>query len=426
MSDQSKGSFWISCSNLPMWQKILFAMVAGTFAGLLLGPKANCLKPIGSLFINAIRMLIVPVIFTASVCAVLSMSDFRKMRRVGIKTFSIYFISMAVAAAIGLIVASIIIPGKGLSLPAQEVTTKISTMPSWGEIISGLIPSNPISAFVEGNILQMLVLALLLGISINSLGEKGQCAKNFFKNALPVVFKLTSTVISFAPYGVFSLMACAAGEYGMATMLPLLKLIMAAYVSDILLFVLFYCPGLVFISRTNPLHFFKNISEALLFAFSSSSGAATLPISLRCAENNLGINKQLAGFLLPLGVSFNMNGLAIYVSIATIFTANIYGVHLGLAQYAILITTIVFTSMGAAGIPGSALIVMGAAMTAVGLPLGAIPLIAGVDRIIDMAQTTTNVAGDLFSAHLVSASEKEMTSEDVATQANDINQKVTL
>lgn len=404
-------------SELPMWRKILLAMIAGTIVGLLLGPKAAFFKSIGSLFINAIRMLIVPVIFIASTCAVLSISDFKEMRRIGIKTFCIYLVSMAVATSIGLAVATLIEPGRGLSIPKQEVNMAIGVMPSWEEMIIELIPPNPISAFVEGNVLQMLILALLTGISINSLNEKGEPAKVFFRHCLSVVFQLTSVIINFAPYGVFSLMAYTAGEYGIATLLPLLKLIIVAYISDALLFVVFYSPGLLLICKTNPLHFFRHVSEALLFAFSCSSGAATLPISLQCAEKNLGVNKQLAGFLLPLGVSFNMNGLAIYVAIATVFTANVYGIDLNFSQYATLIITIVFTSMGAAGIPGSALIVMGAAMTAVGLPLGAIPLIAGIDRIIDMAQTATNVAGDLFSTHLISAREKELTIKETGNQS---------
>jgi dicarboxylate/amino acid:cation (Na+ or H+) symporter, DAACS family len=394
--------------HMAAWRKILFALFLGIVTGLILGPKALYLQAMGSLFINAIHMLIFPVIFTASVCAILSIDNFKKMRRIAGKTAFIYFISMSIATLIGLVTAILISPGKGLVVSGHFDSTALKVVPSFSELIINLIPANPLAAFVEGNIIQVIVFSVLLGISINMVGDAAKPVKDFFNSLLLIVFKLTSLVIAFAPYGVFALMACAAGKFGIKTLLPLLKLVITAYVADLAFFLLFYLPALWLTTLTNPIHFIKHISSALFLAFSSSSSAAALPMSLQCAENNLGIKKQIAGFLLPLGISFNMNGLAIYVSVATIFTANIYGIHLDLIHYLILLITIVFTSMGAAGIPGSALIVMGAVMTAIGLPLGAIPLVAGVDRIIDMAQTTVNVAGDMFSTFIVAKSEQEI------------------
>lgn len=401
-------SFFAPWFRLPAWKKILFAMFAGIVIGLLMGDKALYLKPIGSLFINAIKMMIVPVVFTAIVCAILTMSDPQKMRRIGIKTLCLYAISMAIAAMIGLVVATWIAPGTGLILPVTGNEIKPGVMPSASDMMLNLIPTNPLVAFSTTNILQILVFSIFIGISINLAGKPAEPIKNFFQSLFHVVFKLTAIVMSFAPYGIFALMAATAGEYGMDALLPLLKLILAGYLSSLLLFLLFYAFALSIFVRLNPLRFFRGIANALILAFTSSSSTATLPVSFRCAEENLGVSRGISGFLLPLGTTLNLNGLAIYLSITTVFAANIYGFHLTFTHYLTLLVTIVLTSMGAGGIPGSALIVMGAVMSSIGLPLGAIPLIAGIDRIIDMGMTATNVAGDLFTTVIIAKSEKEL------------------
>lgn len=400
--------FLLRWMALPAWKKILFALVSGTLLGLMLGEKSIYLKPIGILFINAIKMMIVPVVFTAIVCAILAMNNPQQMRRIGIKTLLLYIVSMTVAAMIGLGVATLIAPGTGLSLPLNDADLNIGPMPTFMEAIVNIIPANAVTAFATANILQLLVFSIFIGLSINLAGEQAAPVRHFFSGLSAVVFKLTAIIMSFAPYGIFALMATTAGEFGFQALLPLFKLILTAYLSCFLLGLLFYTTTLAFIVKLNPLHFFKGIASAIILAFSSSSSTATLPVSVRCAEENLGISKSIAGFLLPLGTTLNLNGLAIYLSIATVFAANIYGVHLGLAHYLTLLLSIVLTSMGAGGIPGSAIIVMGAVMSTIGLPLGAIPLIAGIDRIIDMGMTATNVTGDLFATAVIAKSEKEL------------------
>lgn len=406
-------SSWQWLIRLKPWQKIILALIAGTLTGLIIGPKAAVIKPIGTLFIHAIQMMIVPVVFTAIVCAVLSMDDPQKMRRVGIKAFCLYILSMAVASSIGLSVATIIAPGSGLSQvslqnAAQEV---IAPLPSLTEAIVNMVPSNPVSAFASGNILQILIFALILGISINLAGDKGKPVADFFKSFSSVAIKLTQLVMKFAPYGIFALMAWVSGEFGIAALIPLVKLVLTIYLCCILLALLFYSSFLILFAKKNPLQFFKDISEAILIAFSTSSSAATLPVTMRCAEEKLGVSKKLSGFLLPLGTTMNLNGLSIYLSVATVFAANMYGVELSLLQYVTIVFTIILTSMGAGGVPGSGIIVMSAVMSSVGLPLGAVTLIAGVDRLNDMAQTTTNVAGDLFSAVIIANAEGELQDE---------------
>lgn len=396
-----------SISSIQPWQKIIVAILLGAACGLFFGPKTHFLQPIGILFIHAIQMMVVPVVFTAIVCAVISIEDLNKMRRLAFKAIGLYTLSMAVSATIGLTVANLVAPGSGLTL-GSGTSAAATSAPTLMEAFTNIIPANPVAAFASGNILQILVFALILGISINLAGEKGKLVADFFKSFSSVTIRLVHLVMKFAPLGIFSLMAWVAGEYGLTALLPLIKFVCTVYLSCILLTIFFYGLTLLCYVRMNPLHFFRHIRDAMLIAFSTSSSAATLPVTMECAEKKLGIPKTLSGFLLPLGTTMNLNGLSIYLSVATVFAANIYGVELTFSQYLTVVITIILTSMGAGGIPGSAIMVMSAVMGSVGLPLGAIPLIAGVDRLNDMAQTTTNVTGDLYSALVIAKSENEL------------------
>lgn len=405
-----KKSFFQSWLILKPWQRVMVGLIAGIVTGLLLGHKALCLRPIGSIFINAIHMMVIPVVFTAIVCAIITIGhDAQKMRRIGLKTIAFYAISMTISAIIGLTVATYLCPGKGLHLTA--VTTNAASshaLPTLTDLIVNMVPANPVGALADGNILQILIFAVIFGMAINLAGEKAQPVITFFKSLSSVVFKLAAIVMAFAPFGIFALMACVLGEFGVHAILPLLKLIGTIFFGFFLLGLIFYAGTIAFFLKLNPGNFFKGIIDAILFALSSSSSTATLPTSIRCAEENLGIPKSIAGFLLPLGTSLNLNGLSIYLSGAAVFAANIYGVHLHFTEYVTIAVTIVLTCMGAGGVPGSAIFVISAVMSSVGLPLGAVPLVAGVDRIIDMGSTTMNVVGDIFAALVIAKSENEL------------------
>jgi Na+/H+-dicarboxylate symporter len=356
------------------------------------------------MFIHAIQMLVVPVVFTAIVCAVMSLDQLTQMRRLVLKALSLYALSMILAATIGVLCAIILAPGQGMALHLSTVTTLVQRVPTASEVLVSFIPISPVAAFVENNVIQILIFAVLLGLSIRLTAETAKPVEELFKSFSKVVFKFSQIIISFSPYGVFALIAYVFGRYGIVVLLPLVKFILTVYVGCILQIVLVY--GVILLANgANPIKFFKAIGQPMILSFTTSSSAATLPVTLKCAEENLKISKSMAGFLLPLGTTFNLNGLSIYLASATIFAANLYGIHLGLTQYCTIIITIVFTAMGAAAVPGSALIVMGAVMGSVGIPLGALPLIAGVDRLNDMAQTITNVIGDLFATTIVAKSE---------------------
>lgn len=394
--------------HLSAWKKILIALLLGIAVGFIFRKHALILQPIGSLFIRAIHMIVVPVVFFAIVNAIISMTDLQKMRRIGVKAIVLYAVFMLTAATIGIIITSLVAPGHRLSL-ANVVTTHPSLhhAMSLSNFIINIIPDNAVSAFNEGNVMQILVFALIFGIATNLSKEKAEPVISLFKAFFNIVMKLAGIVMAFAPYGILALIACVVGQYGLEALIPLLKFVFCVYIGCLVLWV-FYGVVAVFALRISPFRFFKCILSPMLVAFTTSSSAATLPITLQTAKNNLRIAPELANFLLPLGTSLNLNGLSIYLSAAAIFAANVYGIHLGMTQYLMIVLMIVLTAMGAAAVPGSALIVMGAVQSSVGIPLGAIPLIAGVDRLNDMMQTCTNVAGDLFTTAIIAKSENQM------------------
>lgn len=395
--------------GLSAWKQIFIALALGIVTGLSLGQRVLIFKPLGNLFINAIHMIVIPVTFTAIICAILSVTDAQQMRRITFKAFLSYLICMALAATIGILVANIINPGQNFHIFNNSLMlhNAYHIHPiNLGNVIENIIPRNPFSAFVHDNILQVVVFALILGISIKLAGEKAQPVAKLFRSFSAVVFKLASIVIRFAPYGIFALIAWTFGKFGIAAIFPLLKFVLTVYIACVLQWILVYSLGMWLVGRLNPMVFLKGASAAIMFAFTTSSSAATLPLSMKCAAENLGVSKNIAQFLLPLGSSFNLNGLSIYLSAATIFAANLYGIHLSIPQYFTIVTTIIFTAMGAAAVPGSALVVMGAVMSSVGVPLGAIALIAGVDRFNDMMQTATNVGGDIFVTTLLAKQEQ--------------------
>lgn len=391
--------------QLPQWKQIIIGLIAGIFTGLTLKSHANIFLPIGTAFIHAIQMLVAPVVMTAIVCAVVSLTDFSKMGRIITKALLVYAFTMAISASIGIIIATKIGIGHDFPIVQAVAETSATKQLTLGEILISFIPTSPVAAFANNNVMQILCFAFLFGIAIRMAGNAAKPIKDIFLSLSDVVFLFAKIVVSFAPYGVFALIASVTAQYGMAILIPLLKFVGAVYLSCGILILIVFSTFLM-INKINPFIFFKKITEPLITSYTTSSSAATLPVTMKCARENLKINRSVSDFLLPLGTTLNLNGLAIYLSVATIFAANMYGISLTTPQYISMVITIVFTAAGAAAIPSSGLIVMSAVMSSVGVPLAAIPIIAGVDRFNDMAQTMTNVTGDLFATTLVAKSEK--------------------
>jgi len=397
----------VAPKGMPLWTKILIGMILGIAVGGLLGEQAEYIKPIGTMFISAIKMLIVPLIFCSLVVGVTSMKDANQMGRIGIKSMVIYLTTTAVAISIGLGLGIVFEPGAALEMVATKAND-VKSAPSLIDTIVALIPKNPVGALAAGNILQIIVFALGLGIALNLVGEKAKPVIAVFEGFAQAMYKLTELVMKFAPYGVFALMAWVAGKYGMSVLLPLIKVIALVYVGSII-HVLFIGGGLVgFVAKLNPQRFFKGILNAQIVAFTTTSSAGTLPVSMRCATENLGISRSISSFVLPMGATINMDGTALYQGVLALFVAQAFGIDLSMTDYLTIIATATLASIGTAGVPGAGLIMLSLVLTTVGLPLEGIALVAGIDRILDMARTTVNVTGDLMVSLLIGKSEGEL------------------
>jgi Na+/H+-dicarboxylate symporter len=393
--------------KMPLWQKIFLGLCLGLTAGLTLGDTALMLKPIGTLFINLIKMLIVPLIFVTLVTGITSMDDMVKMKRIGLKTFIIYLLTTAIAITIGLGLGIIMEPGVGISLEgATAITAKEA--PSLVNTLLDIVTKNPVASLANGNILQIIFFAIMLGISINLAGENGKPVAKFFQSFSEIMFKMTDIVISFAPFGVFGLMAWVSASYGIDVLFSLGKVILGVYIGAIIHVLLTMGGTLAFVAKLNPLKFFKGIITAQTVAFTTTSSSGTLPITTQNVVKNLGVSKSIASFVLPLGATINMDGTALYQGVCVVFIAQAFGVDLSFANYMTIILTSTLASIGTAGVPGAGLIMLSLVLSSVGLPMEGIAIIAGIDRILDMARTTVNVTGDAMVSVLIAKSEGEL------------------
>ena len=417
MSTNNSGTW----GSMVLWKKIFIMLFAGMVVGIasraiLGGPEGEAfvttwLKPIGSLFINLIKMLIVPLIFSSLVVGLTSMDDIKKMGRIGAKTFGIYLATTAVAITIGLGLGILLQPGAGIDLGAA-VAMEAKAAPSFVQTLLNMVPRNPIDAMSKGAVLQLIVFAIFLGISINLAGEKGKPLAKVMEAVAESMYRMTDIVISFAPYGVFGLMAWVAGKFGLAALLPLGKIILGVYLGCLIHAVFTLGGTIAFVARLNPIRFFKGIVSAQAVAFTTTSSSGTLPVTMECVQKNLGVSKPLSSFVLPLGATINMDGTALYQGVAALFIAQAYGIDLTTGNYITIILTSTLASIGSAGVPGAGLIMLTLVLTSVGLPLEGIALVAGIDRILDMARTTINVTGDSMVAVLMAKSEGEL-DEDI-------------
>lgn len=401
-------SYPLKIFKIPLWQQIVIALILGVALGLTFPDAATPLAPIGQLFINAIQLMVVPVVFVSITCGVLSLRGTTSMGRVTLKTMTLYMVTMAISATIGILVAEITQPGKGMDLShlLNEVTIVAVPQPTLDNIITNLVPPNMFAAFSNNStILQVIVVALIFGLAIMRAGENGQRIHHIFDNMFAVMMQFAQIIMKFAPIGVFCLMSVMISKFGTTMLLELLTMVLTIYAGCLIHALVVYSGMLVFISRLNPIRFFKGMADAMIFAFSTTSSAATLPIALRCTQKNLGVAKSISEFIMPLGASINMNGLTLYLGVAAVFASNLYGIELSMWQFILIIITSTVAAMGASGVPGSALFVMALVMSSIGIPLTVIGIIAAVDRIIDMMTTTTNITGDALTAVMVAKSE---------------------
>lgn len=402
---QPNKGFW---SNLALWKKILIGLILGVAVGTIMGPSSEILKPIGTLFINAIKMLIVPLVFCSLIVGVTSMDDTRKMGRIGVKSLVIYLLTTSIAITIGLIMATIFTPGADLEMITPEVAASTTQTPTFVQTLLNMVPNNPITALADGNILQIIVFAIGLGISLNYCGEKATPAVRVFESLAEAMYKMTEIVMKFAPYGVFGLMAWVSGKYGSDILWPLIKVIAVVYVGCIIHVLVFYTGLVSIFARLQPMRYLKGITNPAIVAFTTTSSSGTLPATIKAAREEMGVSKGISSFVLPLGATINMDGTALYQGVCALFIAQAFGIELSMADYMLIIATSTLASVGTAGVPGAGLIMLTLVLTTVGLPLEGLVIVAGIDRILDMARTSVNVCGDLMVSILVAKSEKEL------------------
>ena len=388
--------------SLPLQMAI--GMAAGILVGVLaqntdLGPTV--LKPLGDIFIRLIRMVVVPLVFATLVAGSAGISDTSKLGRVATKTLLFYLITTAAAVAIGLLIANITQPGAGLNITTEGLKAKAVTPPALKDTLMNLIPLNPVEAMAKGNMLQIIIFAIIFGFGVSALGEAGRPVHRFFEACGDTMIKVTGFVMLYAPIGVFGLMAYTVTQHGLAVLLPLAKVIAIMYVGCLLLFVLIYVPIVKFIVKIPLKTFIKGMLEPWLVAFTTCSSAAALPSNMRCSER-LGASKTVASFGIPLGNTINMNGTALYMGVTTIFVAEVFGIPMPLETQLTVILMAILAAVGTMGVPGAGLIMISIIFVQIGVPLEGVALVAGIDRILDMARTSMNVLGDGLGALTVS------------------------
>jgi Na+/H+-dicarboxylate symporter len=389
-----------------MWQKILLGLIAGIVVGSIAPEYAKMVKPLADVFLTLIRMTVVPVVFVSLVCGITALRNLSKMGSIAAKTLTIYFITMMIAAALSMFLAHLFHIGEGLNLQVGEIIHTVE-VPTLTQTLLNIFPDNPFKALAAGEVLPIIVFAIFFGIAINLSGDDGKPVAHLFHALNHVIFRLILMVLTFAPYGVFLLIAYVTADNGLTTLQHLASLVGTIYLACFVIIVGLYSV-LLKLFGLNPWHFLRKMLPVQLFAFSTTSSSASLPMSMDIAETHLGVSNSIASFILPLGITINMNGLATYLGAVSIFAANAYGIELSLGQMAMVVLTTSLAALGAAGVPGTGLIVMSMVLSSVGLPLEVIAAIAAVDRIIDMANTPTNITGDVLATVLVAKLEDEL------------------
>ena len=361
----------------------------------------------GKVFIASLRLMVVPLVLVSLVCGSSSLADGASMGRLGGKSIGLYLFTTAVAISIALGLALLISPGEGGSAGrAFEYTPRPS--PGLKETFLNIFPTNPVQAMADGKMLQIIVFALLLGTALGRSGDAGQRVRSLFEDLNGVLMRLIVMLISLAPFGVFFLMAKLFSEVGWRDIIELGKYFVTVILVLVIHASIVYPTLLMWLAKTNPLKFYQKMREPMLFAFSTSSSGATLPVTLRTVEKKLGVDNSIASFSVPLGATINMDGTAIMQGVATVFIAQYFHVDLVFTDYLMVILTATMASVGTAAVPGVGLIMLTMVLTQVGLPVEGIALIIGVDRLLDMTRTAVNVAGDAMVATTVAHSEKKL------------------
>ncbi|MGB3471794.1 MAG: dicarboxylate/amino acid:cation symporter [Erythrobacter sp.] len=402
--------FWFAT---PLWQRVMLALVLGVAAGFAMGESAQSIRWIGDLFIRAIKMLIVPLIFFSLVSGIAALGDLKKLGNVGGKAVGLFLLTALASISLGLAMGAIFEPGIGLNITLPE-NSQIIQPPdlTWTQRLLDMVPENPIMTMAEGQILPLILFAILFGVSLLMAGEEGAPITRAVDAGAVVMQKMTMIVMELTPLGVFALMAWVAGTFGFEALLPLATMVALNYAGCFIIILVVYPIILRTVAKLPVIDFYRGIFDAQAVAFSTASSNAALPVTLRCVQRNLGVSRSVSSFVVALGATINMNGTAMYLGLVAMFGAQLYGIELNITSYLLIALTATLGSVGAAGIPGSGLIMMSLVLTAIGVPLETIAFVAGINHIMDMMRTMTNVTGDATVAVAVARMAGEIDVEE--------------
>ena len=398
-------------------------VMIGMIAGLILGVIFNMIDSefinthivggffgmIGKMFVNALKMLVVPLVFFSLINGVTGIGDIRILGRVGGKSFVLYLTTTAIAIAVAILLATLVGPGQGFNMEGVDtsgVTGKEA--PSVWDVFAGIVPTNPVAAFANGDMLQVIFYTVILGVAVLMLGGRSKAFVEGCEYMNELMMKVVSIVMAFAPYGVFCLIAKTFTEQGIELFGPVLAYVLTLVAALFLHLFVTLMLMLKLFTGLNPFIFMQKMRPAQIFAFSTASSNATIPVTLRSVTERVGVDNSVASFCVPFGATINMDGTAIMQGVATVFLANVYGIDLGLGGYITVIAMAVLASIGTAGVPGVGLVMLTMVLSQVGLPIEGIALILGVDRLMDMIRTAVNITGDAVVSTIVAKGENKI------------------
>jgi len=401
--------------EIALWKRILTAMVLGVIVGMLWGEGVSSIAWIGGLFMRLIRMVVVPLVFVTLVSGIVSMGDPSKLGSLGVKTLAIYMATTLIAITIGLFLAATLQPGVGVDL-SSAIPGQIQSVIPLSERLMNIVPTNPIEALAEGEMLAIIFFALLVGVSLLTIGDKGKPVADLMDASSEMMLRITHWVMEVAPFGAFALIAVISGTQGASALLQVATLALAVVIACVIHVIVVH--GILIMKLTlklSPVMFFRGARDAMLVAFSTSSSSATLPVSMTVAEENLGIKPIVVSTVLPLGATINMDGTALYVGIVSIFAAQAFGIELGLTEYLLVAGSTTLVSIGTAAVPGASIFLMTAVMGTIGITPEQIAVVIGFiiafDRPLDMLRTSVNICGDLSVSTAVANWEDEFDRE---------------
>jgi len=405
--------------KIKLHTKIFLGLIFGIIAGIIFGEKVLIIEPIGTIFLHLITMIVVPLVFVSLMLGTASLGDIKKLGRIGAKTAVYFVITTIIAIVIGLSLANTVKPGKGLTQDVQEQLYQnykskaqaglqhMEEKPSLVEVLVNIVPENPVKAFIDGNMLQIIFMALLFGIVLTLINkEKSKLIIKILDGLNDIFIQVVHIVMKLAPYGVLALSAAVVGQFGTDILLTLLKYSLVVLGGLALYTLSVNSLSVSLLGRVSPLRFFKAVKDAIIIAFSTSSSMATLPVAMDNVES-LGIKREYSSFVIPLGSTVNMDGTALYQGVSAVFIAQIYGIHLGITGQVTIVLMAVLSSIGAAGVPMAGIIALALVLKQLGIPLEGIALILGVERLLDMVRTSTNVIGNMACSVVIQQLEEK-------------------